>query len=501
MEFSSRPTFLLTGATGLLGRFVLARLLQSRCDVAVLVRPSAQWSAQQRLEDALGTREQSGWLPRPRVLAGDLSDNRLRLADADIQWLGTRRLCVIHCAASIRFQRDEASDEPYRTNVHGTQHLLEFCRNRKVEGFHYVSTAYVGSRTINPPAREGLPDADAVGGNDYEQSKIAAERLVAACTHIGPKTIHRPSIIVGDSQTGFTSTYHGFYAPLNICYQLAKQFGFTPEAGSWFRQQLGLAPDDTKNLVPVDWVAEAITQVVVAGVSTAIAAGDALVLHWTNPSPVPCASLQDAIAGAVERVTALQSSSVLRPNLALPNPAEFRQSMQVYESYFNSDPIFDNSRAKEVCPHLPCPEVDAALLAKLSQFALAHHFGWPKPQPSQISHAGLVDRLRGFPTLRALFCHSFVLCLLGPGSPESLQFAEDAGRWYAISRSEIQLAQSSEGGPPLVMTTTISILADWFARKTSLALAFEQGCCIMEGKLPENWLTLLEHWMEDVRTK
>lgn len=503
---SSRwPTILLTGATGLLGRFVLARLLQARCEVAVLIRSTAQRSARQRLEEALVPCEQASWLPRPRLLTGDLTNSQLGLADADLKWLQSRRLCIVHCAASIRFQREQATDEPYRTNVLGTQNILQFCAQRQIEAFHYVSTAYVGSRTEHLPVREILPPAEALGGNDYERSKIITEQLVANCTHIGAKTIHRPSIIVGDSQTGFTSTYHGFYAPLNIGYQLAKQYGFAPQAGSWFRQQLGLEPHDTKNLVPVDWVSAAIAQVVLTGPSTARGPDEALILHWTNPRPVSCSRLQEAIGAAIERAAAqrVAAQPVSKGGRAVatpPNADDFRQAMQVYESYFSSDPTFDDSEARTVCPQLPCPVIDNAVLQRLSDYAIAHKFGWPKPQSGQIPYDTLIGLLRSFQPLQGSGGRSFLLCLLGPGAPETLGFAQSAGEWFAVDDCKAVQSAKSVCRPAIVMTATISTLADWFAGKTRLALAFEQGCCIMEGELPENGLALLEDWMAALRS-
>ena len=53
-------------------------------------------------------------------------------------------------------------------------------------------------------------DVGQTPGNDYEHSKIEAERLVRAADWLDPPTIYRPSIIVGDSRTGYTATFHGF---------------------------------------------------------------------------------------------------------------------------------------------------------------------------------------------------------------------------------------------------------------------------------------------------
>ena len=116
-------------------------------------------------------------------------------------------------------------------------------------------------------------------GNDYERSKIQSEQLVWQCPHIGTQTIYRPSIVVGDSQTGYTSTYHGFYAPLQIALTIVKAVGLDVPAADEFRRRLGLSSQDSKNLVPVDWLAEAILHLM----HTPAAIGG--IYHLTHPQP------------------------------------------------------------------------------------------------------------------------------------------------------------------------------------------------------------------------
>ena len=74
---------LLTGATGLLGRYLLRDLLLADTPVAVLVRRGRRQSAAERVEammlswEAMLDRE----LPRPHVLEGDLTKPGLGLSD------------------------------------------------------------------------------------------------------------------------------------------------------------------------------------------------------------------------------------------------------------------------------------------------------------------------------------------------------------------------------------------------------------------------------------
>lgn len=452
----SSPAILLTGATGLLGRYILRRLLQAGHDVAVIVRPSTQSaiseskaeSVRRRIEQVLQPFESSRLLPRPRViawdfaessagttLAGSSSPSSSGVSAEDHQWLSERHLSVVHCAASIRFQEDRHSGEPYRTNVSGTQNVLEMCKRHAIAAFHHVSTAYVGDHRGGQTVMESPVSWASTGGNDYEKSKIQAEQLVMNQMVGKPLVIHRPSIVVGDSLTSFTSTFHGFYAPLQIGWQYAKLFGFSDQAGQWFRQQLGLNPTDRKNLVSVDWVAEGIVQTIEKQAAKELdsPAGQPLVLHWTNPQPVACQVMQSAIVDAIERGTRGLASasdasvSTKSPFIAaeanVPSPEQFREQMQVYESYFQSDPNFDRQNAVRVACNLICPEVNYELLSKLSDWAVQANFGWPKPPLPELKDQRIVEAIRQFRWLEnPSGCTIVRVQLLGPGSPETICF-------------------------------------------------------------------------------
>jgi nucleoside-diphosphate-sugar epimerase len=100
---------------------------------------------------------------------------------------------VLHNAASLTFRGTDPACEPWRTNVEGTRHVLDVCRQAGIRHFHHVSTAYVCG------LRDGIVREDEleVGqdfGNDYERSKVAAERLVRGADHLETVTVFRPSM-------------------------------------------------------------------------------------------------------------------------------------------------------------------------------------------------------------------------------------------------------------------------------------------------------------------
>ena len=46
--------------------------------------------------------------------------------------------------------------------------------------------------------------------------------MVREADFLEPPTVYRPSIIIGDSRTGMTTTYHGYYAALQLAHTLVK---------------------------------------------------------------------------------------------------------------------------------------------------------------------------------------------------------------------------------------------------------------------------------------
>ena len=204
--------------------------------MAVLVRPSKSESARQRVETLLRQWELSleTSLPRPVVLEGDLSEIDLGLDNRTLDWIGRHCTSVLHNAASLVFRGDDPDGEPYLSNVEGTRRMLELCRCTGIRQFHHVSTAYVcGLREGR--VLESDVDVGQTPGNVYEKTKLQAEMLVRAADFLDPPTIYRPSIIVGDSQTGYTTTYHGFYAPLKLAHTMASKVARAPRRAicSW----------------------------------------------------------------------------------------------------------------------------------------------------------------------------------------------------------------------------------------------------------------------------
>ena len=234
---------LVTGATGFLGMHLVRQLLDRNpgLSLGLLIRDKPGQSGQKRAESFLP----ESHLRRVQVFSGDVSLPNLGLDATTRQQLTSEVTRVIHSAATVRF--DHTLDEARQTNVEGTRHILDFAAaTRNLRSFAYVGTAYVAGE------RNGLvlENELAIGQgyrNTYEQSKSEAEALVRSRLDSLPGIILRPSIIVGDSRTGVTSSFKMMYWPLKIYAR-----------GLW-RTVPGY-PDAVLDIVPVDFVADAIAQ-------------------------------------------------------------------------------------------------------------------------------------------------------------------------------------------------------------------------------------------------
>jgi thioester reductase-like protein len=239
----------LTGGTGFLGGEVLVRLLErGERPVYVLVRAGSDGEASARLnaliESLLGSAEP--WSHRAVAVRGDVKQAWLGMGSRRRDWLAERVERIIHCAASVSFTVGLA--EARQINVEGTRRVIELgelCRRRGgLDSFVQVSTAYVAG-THTGSFAEGDLDLGQGFRNAYERTKFEAERVVRDRGWGLPVQVVRPSIVVGDSASGWTPTFNVLYGPMKAFSRGA--YPAIPARRS--------APVD---VVPVDYVADSI---------------------------------------------------------------------------------------------------------------------------------------------------------------------------------------------------------------------------------------------------
>lgn len=370
--------FLLTGATGLLGNYLLRDLLLAGVPVAVIARSNRRQSARQRIEAAMcdWDAEVGRPLPRPVVMEGDITQPDLGLDANAVRWAAEYCSAIINNAASLTFHSTSEDGEPWRSNVGGTRNVLEFCKNTGISQFHHVSTAYVAGlrqgRVLETELNVGQDFS-----NDYERSKLESETMVREADFIQTPTVYRPAIIIGDANTGMTTTYHGYYAALQLTHTLVQAYPKN-ETGYVGGQpvRLTLSGSETKHLVPVDWVSAVMTHVLThLGLH-------GQTYHLTPKHPVTTRLIRDVL----EQSVGFYGASLIGPREERPadaNEAEglFYEHIRVYNSYWKMDPIFDRTNTEAAAPHLPCPHVGRDLLMKLSRIAIENGFPGPSKRP------------------------------------------------------------------------------------------------------------------------
>ncbi|UTI62857.1 SDR family oxidoreductase [Paraconexibacter antarcticus] len=353
-------TLLLTGATGFLGMELLVRAVEADDrDVICVIRAADDAHAARRLADTLARLYGDEVPPaadrRLRAVAGDLERDGLGLGDAaraDVAATVTR---IVHSAATISF--DLPLEEARAVNVAGTRQVLALGRaihaDGRLERYVHVSTAYVAGRHAGAVAED---DRTVAGEprNTYEQTKREAEALVFAAMDDGlPVVVARPSIVVGDSHTGWTPAFNVLYFPLRA---LA-------------RRLLVEVPADPASLVdavPIDYVADAITHLAttdgpVSGAYHLTAGGDV-------PSLGAMLEVACGILGCpVPRVEA--------PTAVLDAEAGDHQG-GVFVPYFDVHSHYETARARAVLEPagITCPPL-LSYFTRLTDYALAANWG------------------------------------------------------------------------------------------------------------------------------
>jgi nucleoside-diphosphate-sugar epimerase len=361
----------LTGATGLVGQYLLRDLLRAGVKVVVVIRSQAGQSGRQRLAKILSNWEQlgSGPLGRPVCLEGDLTREGLGLNDEALNWVSENCGAVLHNAASLVYQGADRAKEPWLSNLNGTKNILELCRRTGIGEYHHVSTAYVCGQRCGL-IREGELDCGQAFRTDYEHSKFEAEKLVRAANFLESPTVYRPAIIVGDSQTGYTSTYHALYSYFQFIW-LFKEY-IKPQADGVYHVplRLNLTGNEERNLVPVDWVSEVISRII-----------QDPSLHGQTYHLGP---KRRTTAREIQEVTSryfkytgptFEGPQALAKDNLNTQEKMFYTYVARYQPYWVEEPRFDCTNTLAAVPDLACPPIDVECLKRLLDFAVRDNWG------------------------------------------------------------------------------------------------------------------------------
>src|SRR5882724_4908246 len=239
----AQETFFITGFPGFIASRLLRRLAEGDGLFLLLVQPAFVAQANRELE--VIAQETGTNISNFQVLAGDITEPELGLSQNDLERARSESTVLFHLAAI--YDLAVVQDLAMRINVGGTRNVNRFAQALSaLRHYHYVSTCYVAGKRSGRIFENELRH-EAGFRNYYEETKYLAEVEVEALKSELPVTIHRPSVVCGDSRSGETAKYDGIY-------YLIRYLLKWPAVLSAFN--IGNS-DVALNLVPVDFVVEA----------------------------------------------------------------------------------------------------------------------------------------------------------------------------------------------------------------------------------------------------
>jgi len=376
-------TYLITGATGLVGSSLIPILRDRGHQLLYLVRETEKESAETRLKNIIGP-----LTDRDVVVPGDIT---LELGgftqDLLRNWNGKVDK-IIHSAASVKFDASLA-EETRTINIGGTKAMLNLASTLGIPEFHYVSTAYVAGDAAT--FTEADFDIGQRARNVYEASKFESEQNVRNWS--GRFTIYRPSIVVGDGTNGFIQSFNGIYgflAPFWRSFQALhdrwqRQSDACEKEGIIFGRdgllQLPLimkcSPTSTVNIVTCDWISKMISELIELPSSNDT-------FHLVNPtSPTARWTIETSlrllgICGLqFDTALSLTGRAIHKLRMHKVLQAGIDRSLNRFMPYMTHEPVFRGENVKKVLKDLyhPPPVVDEMFLRRLLEYAKSVNFG------------------------------------------------------------------------------------------------------------------------------
>jgi thioester reductase-like protein len=355
-QHSTQPRALfLTGATGFLGAYLLAELLQqTEATIYCLVRAADQPAAQARLRNHLQSYGlwRTEWAERIRLVVGDQAQPRLGLTEAAFGALAEQIDGIYHNGAWVNvlypYERLRAA------NVLGTQEVIRLAALGQTKPLHYVSTLgiFLSDAHANQAVTEDRrPSFDPTLQGGYRQSKWVAEALVREAQGRGlPTVIYRPGRIMGHSKTGVNGNLNDLLCTvLKGCVEL----GCFPTVATGI------------DLTPVDYVSQGMVQL------SRQVASLGRTFHFCHPQPVDWVTLLEMIGSLSypmtsvtysRWVTAVNTAAMQQPKNQLYQQLRLLLRAPIY-LFAQAKPHFSGCATQEMLASLRCPAIDRTLLA------------------------------------------------------------------------------------------------------------------------------------------
>lgn len=336
---SFHETIFLTGFPGFIAERLVKRLAKPDTQFFLLVQSQFVEKAMQTVKEIAQSTDTP--LENFALVEGDITRENLGISEKDLAVIKSEITDVYHLAAvyDLAVEKDLA----YRVNVEGTRNVNEFVKNLpNLRRYNYVSTCYVSGNRKGVIYETEL-EHDAGFRNFYEETKYLAELEVEKLKAEFPVTIFRPSVVVGDSQSGETAKYDGIYYLIHYLRKAPNLLRF-----------VNVGNKNVKvNLVPVDFVVEGIATLAKDenAVGTTIALAD--------PNPLTTEQVFDAITEAMtgKKSVIKPPPSLVEKSLMLPFSPAVSGLPHSSVPYFFVPQTYDTSVADKLLSthNIACP--------------------------------------------------------------------------------------------------------------------------------------------------
>ena len=380
---AAMATILITGATGTVGSSLASSLESKGHRLIYLIRPKNGQNNAERLSEALGL----GTIGSRVILEGDVTLDHLGVNGSERRRWRNKIDKIVNCAASIKFE-ESLRRLTTQINIEGVRNLLGLAEELRISEFHQISTAYVAGDADY--FTEDDFDIGQKPRNVYEETKKEAERLVRNWRY-GRYSIYRLGIVVGDSATGYISSFNGYYGFLSSLWHLRRELelkdrhdrkkydangiSFDSDGMLILPICMNFSPISTLNITPIDWVVRTVSDLVEFPTI-------GQVFHIVHPQPPKARWMNDVSLKELGIKGFYYGDSVVSSAQAVSGRFQriFNRSTAQYIPYITHEAKFEVANVPRVLGlrYASPPNIDEAFVPKVLDYAKSVDFGKKK---------------------------------------------------------------------------------------------------------------------------
>ena len=267
--------YFITGATGFIGRRLVAKLLERAGSSIFFLAREAERERLDDLYEFWGCDDS-----RVKPVFGDLTEDLLGVSAVDRKKLAKKTTHFFHLAAIYDLSADAESQ--LRVNVEGTRNTVRFAEAIGAKHFHLFSSIASAGMFEGLFREDMFEEAEGLD-HPYFRTKHDSEGIVRRECKI-PWRIYRPAIVVGDSRTGEMDKIDGPYYFFKLIQKMRKMLP------SWM-PTIGIEGGRI-NVVPVDFVVNAVDHI------AHLKGEDGKCFHLVDPLPMRVGDLLNTFARA-----------------------------------------------------------------------------------------------------------------------------------------------------------------------------------------------------------